>query len=330
MTVPLPDFYDKFITALKLKGPAQNTLVKELGELLHLQSRAIYNRLNGETQFTINEAILICKTYNIDIQEILLPDSDSIIYRSATIDRKINAPIEYLQGLVFYLEWLKTLSNPKIHYTSHDFPLFLTCAYPRLIKLKLAIWSYYTWNLKSFTSATVLDLDDKEFAGVDEICKKIVDLYSRVPSIEYLPSSLFDNTIYQIRFLAEVQGFLHPDQIRLLIRDLESMISLMEEIANSGTKNPGDVQFYRSDMLNQSLNFMVEWDHGCRVYTMIDSPNYIYTESPRMTAHMKDYFKKIVNSSESLTQSNAKERRKYFNMLFQKVKALQEFSKLAS
>jgi len=43
-----------------------------------------------------------------------------------------------------------------------------------------------------------------------------------------------------------------------------------------------------------------------------------------MINHMKDYFRKIVQSSESLTQSNAKERRKYFKNIFQKVKVLRD------
>ena len=324
MTVPLPDYYEHFLETLKLKATSQSQLVKELCDLLNLQNRAIYNRLNGETQFTINEAILICKSYQIDIQEILLPDTDNIIYHGATIGRKISKPTDYLSGLVYSLNWLNSLKNPKVHYTSHDFPLFLTCAYPRLIKLKLAIWSYYTWEIKNFTSTTILDLDDAEFDGVDELCKKMVDLYSRVPSIEFIPSSLFDNTIYQIRFLIEVQGFLHKDHLRSLLNDLEATIADMEEMATSGSKNPATIQFYRSDMLNQSLNFMVDWEEGCRVYTMIDSPNYIYTESPKMIHHMKDYFRKIVQSAESLTQSNAKERRIYFNSMFQKVKVLRD------
>ncbi len=324
MNVNLPDYYTSFLDALKLKCTSQSALVKELCTLLNLQNRAIYNRLNGDTQFTINEAILICKTYKIDLQEILMPDADSIIYQSTTVGRKINKPIDYLNGLYQSLEWLKTLPNPKIHNTSHDFPLFLTCKFPRLIKLKLAIWSYYTWEIKSFRSATIFDLEDKEFDGVDEMCKKISAVYDQFPSIEYLPSSLFENTLYQIRFLWEVEGFLYKDHCKMLLNDLEAILAHMEDIAISGTKNPASVLFYRSDMLNQSLNFLIEWDLGCRVYTMIDSPNNIFTESPRMVAHMKDYFRKIVQSSESLTQSNAKERRKYFNQLHQKVKILQD------
>ena len=322
MNPSLPDYYNDFLTALKLRGTSQSALVKELCILLNLQNRAIYNRLNGETQFTINEAILICKTYNIDLQEIIMPDAESITYNSSTVGRKISKPLDYLQGLTQSFDWLETLSNPKIHYTSHDFPLFLTCAFPNIIKLKLAIWSYYSWELKSFRSASILDLEDKEFDGVNELCKKIVNQYSRVPSVEYLPSSLFENTLYQIRYLWEIQGFLYKEHCKLLINDLESMLAYMEDIAISGSKNPAPVVFYRSDMLNQSLNFLVEWDVGARVYTMIDSPNNIFTESPRMVTHMKDYFRKIIQSSELLTQSNAKERRMYFNQLFQKVREL--------
>lgn len=205
MNPSLPDYYNDFLTALKLRGTSQSALVKELCILLNLQNRAIYNRLNGETQFTINEAILICKTYNIDLQEIIMPDAESITYNSSTVGRKISKPLDYLQGLTQSFDWLETLSNPKIHYTSHDFPLFLTCAFPNIIKLKLAIWSYYSWELKSFRSASILDLEDKEFDGVNELCKKIVNQYSRVPSVEYLPSSLFENTLYQIRYLWEIQ-----------------------------------------------------------------------------------------------------------------------------
>lgn len=251
-----------------------------------------------------------------------MPDAESITYNSSTVGRKISKPLDYLQGLTQSFDWLETLSNPKIHYTSHDFPLFLTCAFPNIIKLKLAIWSYYFWELKSFRSASILDLEDKEFDGVNELCKKIVNEYSRVPSVEYLPSSLFENTLYQIRYLWEIQGFLYKEHCKLLVNDLESMLAYMEDIAISGSKNPAPVVFYRSDMLNQSLNFLVEWDVGARVYTMIDSPNNIFTESPRMVTHMKDYFRKIIQSSELLTQSNAKERRMYFNQLFQKVREL--------
>ena len=133
---------------------------------------------------------------------------------------------------------------------------------------------------------------------------------------------MFENTLYQIRYLWEIQGFLYKEHCKLLVNDLESMLAYMEDIAISGSKNPAPVVFYRSDMLNQSLNFLVEWDVGARVYTMIDSPNNIFTESPRMVTHMKDYFRKIIQSSELLTQSNAKERRMYFNQLFQKVREL--------
>lgn len=326
MSQNLPDYYEKFLEALKAKGPAQNILVKQLCDLLNLQSRAIYNRLNGETQFTINEAILLCRSYNIDIQEILMPDNAAIMYQSGTIGRKMNRPTDYLELLSQLLLWLSSLKNPRIQYTSHDFPLFLTCHFPRLIKLKLAIWSYYSWELKSFTSTSMFDLDDKEFSAVEELCQKVTKIYSQIPSKEYLPSSLFDNTIYQIQFLIDVEGFFRPNQVKYLIDDLEAEINMMEDQAISGTKNPASINFYKSDMLNQALNFMAEWEDGCRVFTMIDSPNFIYSESPRITQHMKDYFRKIINTSESLTQTNGKERRKYFNHLYQKVKVLRDMN----
>ena len=323
MNLNLPDYYAKFLNTLLSKTQSQSVLVKQLCELLRLQNRAIYNRLNGDTQFTINEAIRICRHYSIDISE-LLEQETGIMYQSGTIGYKMTKPSDYLKLLLHSLEWTRTLANPVIHYTSHDFPLFLTCQFPRIMKLKLAIWSYYSWELKSFNSASVLDLDDAEFSMTDEICKQVVSLYNSIPSVEYLPSSLFDNTIYQIRFLKEVEGFFNKVQLNQLINDLDSMVAYLEELALKGIKNPAPVKLYQSDMLNQSLNFMLEWDDGCRVYSMMDAPNFIYTESPRMTSHMKDYFRKILNTSESLTQSNAKERRKYFNHLFQKVKSLKE------
>lgn len=182
-------------------------MVKQLCDLLNLQSRAIYNRLNGETQFTINEAILICRSYSIDIQEILMPDNAAIMYQSGTIGRKMTRPTDYLELLSQLLLWLSSLKNPRIQYTSHDFPLFLTCHFSRLMKLKLAIWSYYSWELKSFTSTSMFDLEDKEFSEVEDLCRKVTKIYSQIPSKEYLPSSLFDNTIYQIQFLIDVEGF---------------------------------------------------------------------------------------------------------------------------
>lgn len=50
-------------------------------------------------------------------------------------------------------------------------------------------------------------------------------------------------------------GFLYKEHCKLLVNDLESMLAYMEDIAISGSKNPAPVVFYRSDMLNQSLNF---------------------------------------------------------------------------
>ena len=107
MNPSLPDYYNDFLTALKLRGTSQSALVKELCILLNLQNRAIYNRLNGETQFTINEAILICKTYNIDLQEIIMPDAESITYNSSTVGTPGSS--KGLEALRYWIWRIKSL-----------------------------------------------------------------------------------------------------------------------------------------------------------------------------------------------------------------------------
>jgi hypothetical protein len=60
-----------FIATLKKAIPANLNLADEVSELLEISADSAYRRLRGETDITLEEMVLLAKTYNISLDSII-------------------------------------------------------------------------------------------------------------------------------------------------------------------------------------------------------------------------------------------------------------------
>ncbi len=315
-------FHHNILQALAQKIPNKAALVAELSVLFNLHARAVYNRLNGETQFTLEEAILLARTYHLDFNQIAELQPEETTFSAPWLYRQPANPAAFLQALAQDMAWMGQLAQPVLHYATNDFPLFLGAYFPDLLKFKIFMWGRFIWNWPGYTHR-IFRLEDTDFAGIDQQARTIVALYQAIPAIDFWSPTLLDHTVSQLRYLLATGAVSDRNVIDKLLSDLHAMLELANRMAANGYKGkePGSAlfQLYRTDLMNHGVTLMVEWETGRRVYATIDSPNSLYTETAAFTVHTADWFRRLSAAAVPVAGSNEQERGLFFRGIREKI-----------
>src|SRR5688572_16335351 len=191
----------QFLQMVKDSLPANCSLHKELSELLNLSTDSIYRRLRGETALGLDEAIKICKTYQIPLDSFIQPDEHFIPFRFKKLGNEEQSLYEFLSGIVKDLKQIASAEQKEIVFAAEDIPIFHYFNFPELAAFKMFYWNRSILNVPS--------LEGKKFSPsliakeMIDLGKQILDLYTIIPSIEIWTEDTANSMFKQIEFYWE-------------------------------------------------------------------------------------------------------------------------------
>ncbi len=317
----------EIIAHIEKKSSSRNWK-QDLAELLCLSQNAIYKRLNGTTPFSIDELIVLAKSYQLPVADwILGHNEDSIVAFKLPNREPIRKFGDYLNPILTDFRQLSKLKELKVWYAANEIPLFWYFYFEPLILFKFYMWGRITWNLP-YMQGRKFKFADLGFNSEDrEMLSDMTALYNDVESMEFWNDYILDTTIHQINFCIKARMFESKEDLDALLDALTQLIQLIYETLQSGKKKrKGTLRVYHNNIAQTNTCILVDSLQHKAVYTVFKNPNIMISSSNRLVKETEEWFDNIKNHSSLLSQSAEERRLAFVNLLEQKVEKLKEFA----
>ncbi|MDR3340602.1 MAG: hypothetical protein LBT25_11045 [Candidatus Symbiothrix sp.] len=290
-----------FFEKLKESKSENINPVYDIANLLEISIDAAYRRLRGKTLLDFHEIIILCKYYNISIDEYVSANPYEVKFQYMPIKRN-----DFMENYKIYMKslrnYLKSVVNdPSKHkqilFAATDIPIFHLCKFPILKAFKV-----YTWH-KLFEKS-----DDSKFSSEDIISSELVDifkdiseLYDKIDSIEIWTSETIDTFLGSIKYFYEIGYFHSSEDVALICDQLNALMEVLKQYGEKGYKQVGNnkstFQLFLSETDLENNLIYAETDNSRICFIKLYSINTISTSNDIFCKEIKLWFDSIINKS---------------------------------
>lgn len=304
----------------------QRDLVDSFASITHNSLSTIYNKLSGRSKFTIEEICIIAEKFDLSLDELLMnrEKSSYVPFHADGIKYNPRNYNDYIQNIIKHFQFVK--KQPEVHgyFIANQTPLFHLLDFPYLLYLKLFISNRTNWQMQGIGK----NFNYKFFQSESELYTSIHvlrELFRTFPNTEIWNPHILDNIIAQFQYFWEVETISNNDDLYLFKKEMSGLIDYLENLTYTGKKpaNKKDFQpninIYLSEVSLGSELLLIKSSHQSVMFHQVDVPNYMYTFDERMINKQFRYFQTLQNTSINITQSNERDKAKFFKNLRNKL-----------
>lgn len=303
--------------------PVEKTLARELAVVLNLSESAVYKKLKGGNQLSLEEAALLAQHFHISLDNFLLPKAAVVPMAFYPLAGQVADPIDFLRGLLAQVEQATRLTGARLYYATTEIPVFHYLHFPELTAFKLFVWGRTTWGLDEQNT----EIRPEDMTGnkeMNRLRKQILAGYNRLPSIEFWPLHLLDNTIGQIQYFKEGKIFRDPAFAPLLFDQMSELLAHQQNMAKRAVKylpkqapelNAGEFLLYHNEIAHTNNTFLLRSQEASAVYSTFDNPNFLSSSEPAFVAYTQQWFDRLQKRCTLLTQGAERQRVRFFSVL---------------
>ncbi len=299
--------------------------VKALSSILSLSERAIYNRVDGKTEFSLSELEKIFTELNISPQSVFSVDNLEIekIIKSKDFRGYINF---ILQSWVSQTEKLNGDRDNEVFIISNSVPFSLVFEYPSIVKFRLYFLLKFVFRTQDIYGLG-FDLNASYFEEVNQACEKISESYNKTDSIEVWGPSMIRVVVRQLSHLKRVK-LIAKEDLQTVMMDLSQLLDQAQKFAQTGIKEfdscEGNRRFdlYINDIYAVDEYTILTYANNGKTKDYIYSPLHGEISEEVNKQAIKEYGTLLEESGTYLSKSNTSYRNVYFKELRQYLKTL--------
>lgn len=328
-----PGVQQIFFQHVKSNMAAHLSLVDEVAELLGISNDSAYRRIRGEKPLSFEELKTICAHYRISLDQLFQINNNSFLFSGPLIN-KDNFGIEmYLEHLLNQLNYFNSFEQRELYYISKDIFIFHCFGFHELTVFKIFFWmkTVLQYPMEGKDMQVLESLRENVFT----LTKKMIEAYTKLPSLEIWNDNSIDATIRQIDYYRQSKIF-PSDQFALNIyKSLHEMIDHVEKQAEAGCKfsinskptlASAPYKFYVNEfMMGDNCNLAI-LNNTKVVYINHSVLNIIMTKDPVFAEYTYQHAQNLIRRSTLMSYVGEKERRKFFNGLREKIESRIKYS----
>lgn len=319
----------KFFERLKQLVPTNISLANEIAEVLEISADGAYRRMRGDTVLSMDELVKLFRHYKIPPDMLANPDETTATFYFRKMIQDETGFKDYLQNILTDLVKINA-SNPKqIVYAASDPPLFHQFYFAEYAAFKMFFWQKSILNIPS--------LDGKKFNVADtrpelaEMCRKIVETYIQIPSIEIWHEDTVVSNLKLIEFAWDSGLFKSKDDAFKICSLFSDILSLVEKQAEKCSKfikeekwaeNEGNFTMYHSELLLSNNHIFVTAGNMKALYLTHNTFNSMATTNAVFLNENDLWLKNLIRKSLPISGVAEKQRHKFFKKSQEKVAAV--------
>jgi hypothetical protein len=324
------DYQSSFVQLIKNTVPANIHLAEEVSSALGISADSAYRRLRGETDFTLNETIKLCKHFSIPLESLNKEMDDVVSFKINNILGNNDSFHQYLNSLDRDLTWLARFDNSMLYYAAEDLPVFYHFFFPRLARFKMIYWTKSILNVPAFQGikAEEVELPPDWSEKLAEIARK----YQQIPTTEIWNEDTLKSTLQQIRFYWEAGFFKEVATLQEILEDMTGVIEMASRQAETGKKyNPvkgtyTDTSFslYISDLMIGNNHVFMSSGERTSSYIGYGSFNYMRTSNAVFNRQISGWLENLIAKSTLVSRVAEKQRNQFFKQALKQIVQLRD------
>ncbi len=314
---------------VRARLPEHLSLVDEVAELLNISNDSAYRRIRGEKTIAFDELRVICNKYHISLDQLLLIQTNTVIFAGNNVDTASFGFNEYLNDVAHNLELFLSLPKARLYYYNKDIPIFHFMPFPELRAFKFFFWKrtlmgYPELAKQQFTGD---ETDEKS----SELALKIIRLYNQINSTEIWNEENVHSSIRQIEFYRQSNVFADKYILKKVYEQLDELLNHLELQAEAGKKfsyghqpgtNAADYDIFVNECLIGDNTIFVDSDEKRQITCLNHNGlNFTSTQDQSFCDYTFRNLQNIMRKSAHISRVGEKERTMFFNTLHQKIRS---------
>jgi len=255
---------------LREKFPDEPNKARVLAGILNITETSVYQKFNGDRQFSLEEIVKIARLFSVSIDTLLGETPPEFTHR---MELTFTKNMSEHQRAVYMEETARSTlgqaskeGNSRFTGVCKNMPLISYCYFEWLMRFARMKWLYFHNCLDEMVPLSEMPYPGR-FANMWDIYREAFSLFRRLVFI--IDGDIIRNYLLDIRFFQHIH-YLTLKEVNLVLDDLVRSLKSMEETCREGhTDNPGqeiailysdialynDIYLVESPSLNQGLFF---------------------------------------------------------------------------
>jgi hypothetical protein len=315
-----------FFQHIKSKLPPHLSFVEEIAELLNISTDSAYRRIRGEKQISLEEVQKLCTHFHLSLDHVLSIESNSTVFFGDWVDVDNFDFARYLEDMLLQLQLIAKGEKIIMYFEAKDIPPFHHFQFP-----DLAAFKYFFW-MKTILAYPALAKENFEShplaKPLQDTGKKIIALYTKIPSVEIWSVETINSTIRQIEYYKDAGVFIKRETIEQLYNELLRYVDHLEKQAECGEKfllnqspggNTNNFQLYFNEVILGHNTILSVTDERKTVFINHGVLNYMITRDNRFCDYTYKSMLNIMRKSSLISSVSEKERNRFFHVLKDKI-----------
>jgi hypothetical protein len=279
--------------------------------------------IRGEKPIDLEEIQKLCIHYKISMDQLLHLESDCFIFSGKLTDGSDKSFENWLENMHLQFQWVNNFEQKHLYYLMKDIPPFVHFQVPELAAFKFFFWMKSILHYENLKGVK-FDFNDPRYEPFHVIGKKIIQLYSQVPTTEIWNIESINSTLRQIDFYREAGSFKKKEDARLLYTKVSELITHIERQAELGVKfNIGQEPGPKAPEYRMFVNELILGDNtimlqagNARITFLNHSVLYLVnTYDEHFNNAMFNNLENLMKKSTMISKIGEKERVNFFNRI---------------
>jgi len=235
------------IEEMKLRIPNNSELMNKLCDILDMSKEAIYRRMRGEVQFSLEEASIISEKTGLSLDSLSGISSlkRPFVFKISDFANPQGMDYKLINETVELLGKIKDNPDTEIGISAKLIPDGIHLNYPYITRFYLFQWIYQYDNTNHRKKYGEVKGTDK----VLEILTHMAYLLQHIKKTYYIfDKRIFENMVEDIKYFNSI-GLISHDDIQLLKVDLYACLDDLEQQASTGLNRLGNkIEIYLSNI----------------------------------------------------------------------------------
>ena len=293
-------------------------IIEVMTRLFDVSIDSAYRRARGQSALSLDEAIALCKHYNMPLSSLLHLKEDGLVFDYHILN-SVDAFKRYLQGLLSALEKVGK-EQGQLLYAADDVPIFYHFKHKEHAAFKIYTWLRSVLRLAEFEDAYF----DVSIIPADllELAMELYNSYTKVNSTEIWTSRSADATIAQITGYWEMGLLRSKQQAQQIITQFVDIIRESQRMTYRGEKGTGATYKLYESAEPAGTNYVLakaKDEEFC--YIRVQSFNTIVTQNEIFCRDAEMFLDLHMSSSTLIGGTNDLLRLKFFNNIILKLEA---------
>jgi len=315
-----------FFQHIRTLVPPHVAMVDVIADLLSISPDSVYRRIRGEKPVSLDEMQKLAGHFKISIDQFLHLQSDSFIFSGKLANGSNYLFEDWMKGVLQQLQFMNSFRNRHMYYLAKDLPVMAQFIAPELLAFKSFFWRKSILHYPELRGQkfSLKQIDH----GHQEIGKKIIDEYNKLPSTEIWNVESINSTIRQIAFYKDAGAIESANDYDALCKAVYRILDHLERQAEHGVKfcldeepNTSAVSYnlFNNELILGDNTIVAELDNNKLTFLNHSVINFIGTTNEQFNNYMFGNLQNLIGKSTQLSKVGEKERVQFFNRIREKL-----------